>query len=173
MFTNNIYNYLIDTKIDIDENDTLLIKLQKILLKYKRIIAIVLLIILLILGYYCNIYNIYNLNTNNKKHTHDTCILSGGESRSSIYAPKMRESISSGYASAKTGILNAPSNLKEFGKSRAKEAKELAPWFYGIIYSISIALLTCLIFMPAICFIILGFICYSLLKSKMVYIKSL
>ena len=170
MFTNNIYNYLIDTKIDIDENDTLLIKIQKILLKYKRIIAIVLLIILIILGYYCNIYNIY---TNNKKNIHDTCILSGGESRSSIYAPKIGDSISSGLSATKSGILNAPSNLKEFGKNRAKDAKELAPWFYGIIYSIAIALLTFLIFMPTIGFIILGFICYSLLKSKMVYIKSL
>ena len=172
MFSNNIYNYLIDTNILIYENDTLLLKNQKILLKFKRIIAIVLLIILLILGYYCNIYNIFNSYTYTKTNINsDTCILNGG--RSSVYKAKIGNSISSGYASAKSGILNAPSNIKQFGKDRAEDAKTLAPWFYGIIYSISITLLAFLIFMPAIGFIIVGLICYSLLKNKMGYIKSL
>ena len=66
----DLYNYLIDDKIEIYENDTLLIKFQKILLKYKRIISIILLILLLIIGHTCNLtylnFNISPDNENNK-----------------------------------------------------------------------------------------------------------
>ena len=57
---NHIYHYLIDTKIKFSEHDTLLIKSKKILLRYKRIIAIILLIILLIIGYQCKLYYLYD-----------------------------------------------------------------------------------------------------------------
>ena len=170
-----IYNYFIDDKIEIYENDSLLIQFQKILLKYKRIIASVLLILLLIIGYLCKIHNLY-LNNNhthnhNHTHTHTTCILNGG--RSSIYAGKIKEGFSDKMSSAKSGLANAPGNLKTFGANRAEDAKDLAPWFYGIIYSISFALLSFLIFVPAIGFVIVGLICFALLKTKISYIKSL
>ena len=165
-----MYNYFIDDKIEIYENDSLLIHFQKILLKYKRIIASVLLILLLIIGYLCKIHNLY-LNNNNNNHTHTTCILNGG--RSSIYAGKIKEGFSDKMASAKSGIANAPGNIKAFGANRAEDAKDLAPWFYCIIYSISFALLSFLIFVPAIGFVIVGLICFALLKTKISYIKSL
>ncbi len=162
---NYMYNYLIDDKIKIDDNDTLLLKIQKFLLKYKRVIAIVLLIILLIIGYLCKIHNLYFKNSNSKNES--TCILHGG--RSSIYYAKMKEGAASKMASAKTGL----SNVGAFAQNRVEDAKDLAPWFYGIIYSISIALLSFLIFVPAIGFIIVGLICFALLKSKISYIKGL
>jgi hypothetical protein len=165
----NMYNYLIDDKIVIYENDTLIIKFQKILLKYKKIIAIILLITLLIIGYLCNIQNLYLNNSNNDKN--HSCILNGGYK--SVYAAKIKEGASDKMASGKAGILNAPGNIKTFGANRAEDAKDLAPWFYGIIYSVSIALLSFLIFVPAIGFIIVGLICYVLLKGKISYIKSL
>ena len=164
-----MYNYLIDDKIEIYENDTLLIKFQKILLKYKKIIALSLLITLLIIGYLCNIQNIY-LNNNNNSYN-NTCMLNGGYK--SVYASKIKEGAADKMASAKAGILNAPGNLKTFGANRAEDAKDLAPWFYGIIYSVAISLLSFLIFVPAIGFIIVGLICFVLLKSKISYIKSL
>ena len=233
---NYMYNYLIDTKIKIYENDTLSIKFQKILLKYKRIIAIVLLIILLIIGYQCDIYYIFI----NKKEK--TCILHGGGSfevsttapmpaaaaaftfappaaaasapasapaaaaasapaaaaaapaaaaaasaaadavkpkakkgklYKSKYASKIKAGAKNAAAATKSGIMNAPANLKAFGQRRAEDIKDLAPWFYGIIYSISIALLSFLIFMPTIGFIVVGIVCFALLKEKISYIKSL
>jgi len=164
-----IYNYFIDDKIEIYENDTLLIKFQKILLKYKKIIALSLLITLLIIGYLCNIQNIYLNNNNNDKN--QSCILNGGYK--SFYAAKIKDGASDKMASAKSGILNAPGNIKRFGANRAEDAKDLAPWFYGIIYSVAISLLSFLIFVPAIGFIIVGLICFVLLKSKISYIKSL
>ena len=165
-----MYNYLIDSKIEIYENDTLLTKIQKILLKYKRIIAIILLIILLIIGYLCNINKLY-LNNNNQSRYDTTCILYGG--RSSIYKAQIKEGAAKKAAALKSGIVNAPGNLKAFGDRRAEDAKELAPWFYGIIYSISLALLSFLIFVPVIGFVIVGLICFALLKTKISYIKSL
>ena len=212
---NYMYHYLIDTKIKIYENDTLSIKFQKILLKYKRIIAIVLLIILLIIGYQCDIYYIFI----NKKEK--TCILHGGDGNAapaaaaaaapaaaavsaaaaaaapaaaaaasaaadavkpkakkgklykSKYASKIKAGAKNAAAATKSGIMNAPANLKAFGQRRAEDIKDLAPWFYGIIYSISIALLSFLIFMPTIGFIVVGIVCFALLKEKISYIKSL
>jgi hypothetical protein len=166
----DFYNYLIDTKIKIDEDDPLLTKFQKILLKYKRIIAIILLIILLIIGYLCKIQYLY-FNKNNDNNNNHTCILNGG--RSSVYLGKIKEGAAEKGAALKSGIVNAPGNIKAFGDRRAEDAKELAPWFYGIIYSISIALLSFLIFMPAIGFVVVGLICFVLLKDKVSYIKSL
>ena len=166
-FSNNMYHYLIDTKIIIDDNDTLLIKFQKILLKYKRIIAIILLITLLIIGYLCKIHYLYLNNNKHNYNYHNTCILNGG--RKSIYAAKIGAKVSSGASSVKSGIMNMPTHLR----NRADDAKELAPWFYGILYSVSIALLSFLIFMPIIGFVIIGLICFVLLKEKISYIKSL
>ena len=164
------YNYLIDTKINIYEDEPLLTKFQKILLKYKRLIAIFLLIILLIIGYLCKIQYLY-ITKNNQNNKNHACILNGG--RSSIYAAKIKEGLGEKASALKSGIANAPGNIKAFGDRRVEDAKELAPWFYGIIYSISIALLSFLIFMPAIGFIVVGLICFVLIKDKISYIKSL
>ena len=49
----------------------------------------------------------------------------------------------------------------------------MAPQFYGLIYSIAISALMFLIFMPAIGFLIVGIVCYSLLKDKISDIKGL
>jgi hypothetical protein len=166
-----LYTYLIDSKIEIDENDTLLTKIQKLLLKYKRIIAIFLLITLLIIGYLCKIHNLYLNNNNNNSNYDNTCILYGG--RSSVYYAKMKEGAANKAAAFKSGIVNAPANLKAFGDKRAQDFKDIAPWFYGIIYSISIALLSFLIFVPVIGFVIVGLICFALLKTKISYMKSL
>ena len=48
----SISNYFINNQININENDTYNIKFTKYLLKYKRLIGLILLIILLIIGYY-------------------------------------------------------------------------------------------------------------------------
>ena len=66
----SIYNYFIDNKITINDDDNYTLKFKKFLLKYKRIIGVVLLIILLIIGYYeyNDNYNKYSYNINiNKK----------------------------------------------------------------------------------------------------------
>ena len=70
-------------------------------------------------------------------------------------------------------LKSGTSGTYEFGARRADDYKSFAPWFYGMIYSIAISILMFLIFMPAVGFFIVGIICYSILKDKMGYIKSL
>ena len=159
---NKIYHYLIDTNIKFNKHDTLLIKSKKFLLRYKRIIAIILLIILLIIGYQCKIYYLYI------KPTEKTCILNGGAMDA---MGAMGDS--GGDSGGKSKIGAALGNAKKFGDRRAEDAKELAPWFYGILYSVSITILAFLIIMPAIGFFILGIVCFALLKDNIGYIKSL
>ena len=60
-----IINYLVDKNIKGNENDTTLSKIEKFLLKYKRIIAIVLLILLLYIGNQCNLGFITELSLTN------------------------------------------------------------------------------------------------------------
>lgn len=218
----DLYNYLIDARIEINENDTLLTKIQKLLLKYKKIIAIILLITLLMVGYLCKLDNLFlnNSGSNSNYNYEKTCILYGGDGEApaahmpeapkapeapeapkapdapdkpskggdaaagksgkkgalnykSKYYAKGKENLGKGAAALKSGIKNAPANLKAFGARRAEDIKELAPWFYGIIYSISLALLSFLIFVPVVGFVIVGLICFALLKTKISYIKSL
>ena len=173
---NNINNYLIDKEININENDTFINKLIFFLLKYKRIIAIILLIILLYIGYQCNL-KFLDINstpdTNSKKQLYN---LKGGIAFGQISSSisKSASSLGSTLKSGKMGALKSGSSgTYNYGARRADDFKDFAPWFYGILYSIAISVLMFLIFMPAVGFFIVGIICYSLLKDKMGYIKSL
>jgi hypothetical protein len=177
---NIINNYLIDKDIIINENDNFNNKLKYFLLKYKRIIAIILLIIILFIGYQCDLHFL-DINNNDNDNDNDSSkhrqnILHGGyESyKSRFIAPKAKalgSSIKSG--AIKSVKAFKPKNLYKFGEQRAADAKEMAPQFYGLIYSIAITGLMFLIFMPAVGFLILGIVCYSLLRDKISAIKGL
>jgi hypothetical protein len=187
----NIYNYLIDKDIIIDDKDIFINKLKYFLLKYKRIIAIILLIILLFIGYNCNlIYLDFDLYQDNQiKNKNIDKIdkidknISGGYkadftlSKSKVL-PKLGAAAKSAGSSIKSGAKTAlsaakPKNIYKFGERRAEDAKALAPRFYSFLYSIALTALAFLIFVPTIGFLIVGIICYSLLRSKIGYIKSL
>lgn len=173
---NNINNYLIDKEININENDTFINKLNFFLLKYKRIIAIILLIILLYIGYQCNL-SFLDINpkadtTSGQKLYNLKGGIVWGQITSSI--GKGASSLGSTLKSGKMDALKSgASGTYNYGARRADDFKDFAPWFYGIIYSIAISVLMFLIFMPAVGFFIVGIICYSILKDKMGYIKSL
>ena len=177
-----ITEYLIDKDIIINENDTIIKKTPYFLLKYKRIIAIILLFILIIIWFNCNIYTDNNVNKQD--------ILKGGyESKvaRSIGSSKIVKSIGSAaratkdtfsskakFGSAlKRGYQKSTSGIYNFGERRATDAKEFAPMFYSIVYSVAITILIFIVFMPALAFFIIGIICYSILKGKISYIKSL
>ena len=184
-----INNYLIDKDININENDTFINKLKFFLLKYKRIIAIVLLIILLFIGYQCNLTFLdinpkqnpnlnpnLNLKQNPKQNPKQNLYnLKGGEQ--GVIAGKINSAISSIGDTLKDGKVDAlksgASGSYDFAARRADDYKSFAPKLYGFIYSVAISVLMFLIFMPAVGFFIVGIICYSILKDKMGYIKSL
>lgn len=74
---NTIYNYFIDTQINIKDDDDYKTKFEKFLLKYKRILGLVLLILLLIIGY----YGYYDGNDGNSRSKNDNknIIQKGGD----------------------------------------------------------------------------------------------
>ena len=173
-----IINYLINKNIKYNENDTTLIKIEKFLLKYKRIISIVLLIILLYIGNQCNL-SYLNINVNNKKEY----VLNGGKlgDRSSPTGDlkKIGSSISSKASSVKSSLgkletyEKAGEKTYDYGAKYANKFKDNSSVFYGFVYSIAITILMFLIFVPAVGFVVIGFICYSLLKTRMEALKSL
>ena len=187
---NKINYFLIDKDIIINENDNFIIKLKYFLLKYKRIIAIVLLIILLIIGYQCNL-SIFSSNNSSNRST----ILNGGYNslvkkavKESKIAEKTSKTISKVGSAVKSGAQYAKANpgkaiaktmkygasgAYSFAANRGQDIKEFAPWIYEQLYSISVFILVCIIFMPLIGFFIIGIICYTLLKDKIGYIKGL
>jgi len=178
----NLINYLIDKNIHINENDTTLTKLKLFLLKYKRIISIILLILLLIIGQTCNLtylnFNISpdnenNKNENNKNKNNKNKIINGGVYEGFKASSKLAASSSQMKDTLKHGKFDALKSGYQGVANRAERAKDFAPWLYGLIYSIAITILIFMIFMPAVAFFILGIICYNLVKGKISYIKGL
>jgi len=154
-----IINYLIDKNIKGNENDTTLIKIEKFLLKYKRIISIVLLILLLYIGNRCNL-SYLNINVNHKKEY----VLNGGGGDSTEAIAETDDKIDE-KIKKKT--------IKDRYEKYANKFKDNSSVFYGFIYSIAITILMFLTFVPAVGFVVIGFICYSLLKTRIVALKSL
>jgi len=173
----NLINYLIDKNIHINENDTTLTKLKLFLLKYKRIISIILLILLLIIGYKCNLtylnFNISPNNEINKNKINKNKIINGGVYEGFKASSKLAASSSQMKDTLKHGKFDALKSGYQGVANRAERAKDFAPWLYGLIYSIAITILIFMIFMPAVAFFILGIICYNLVKGKISYIKGL
>ena len=172
-----IINYLVDKNIKGNENDTTLSKIEKFLLKYKRIISIILLILLLIIGHTCNLtylnFNISPDNENNKNKNNKNKIIHGGVYEGFKASSKLAASSSQMKDTLKHGKFDALKSGYQGIANRAERSKDFAPWLYGLIYSIAITILMFLIFVPAVGFIVIGFICYSLLKTRIIALKSL
>ena len=170
----NLINYLIDKNIHINENDTTLTKLKLFLLKYKRIISIILLILLLIVGHICKLtYLNFNILPDTKNEIYKNKIINGGVYKGFAASSKLSSSMSSMGNTLKSGKLDTLKSGYQGVANRAERAKDFAPWLYGLIYSIAITILIFMIFMPAVAFFILGIICYNLVKGKISYIKGL
>ena len=168
----NLINYLIDKNIHINENDTTLTKLKLFLLKYKRIISIILLILLLIIGHTCNLtYLNFNISPNNEINKNK--IINGGVYEGFKASSKLAASSSQMKDTLKHGKFDALKSGYQGIANRVEKSKDFAPWLYGLIYSIAITILIFMVFMPAVAFFILGIICYNLVKGKISYIKSL
>ena len=138
----SIYNYFVNNQININENDTYNIKFTKYLLKYKRLIGLILLIILLIIGY----YYYYNNDNDDNDDNDDNNLQSGGAqhfaNQASATAYLARETASKGYlaqaakdakaqsdAAARTEVearaKMTPQNHRNEAKARKDAAKEV------------------------------------------------
>lgn len=198
---NTITDYFINNEININKDDNYKIKLSKFLLKYKRIIGLVLLIILLIIGYYEYYYNIITANIKNDNYSIQ---IGGGEApaisttstpatdapieltkeQMKIQSKQQKKDAKRTKRAAK--VLKTANSIKQMvkpkniakgaynlGASGANIIREKSNWIYGVLYSVALSLVICIITAPMIVFFIVGIICFFLLKDKIKYLKAL
>ena len=67
----------------------------------------------------------------------------------------------------------AGKKVYNLGAYAGEKVKENAEWFYGILYTIAMAVAIFLLVVPSIAFFAVGIMCYFLLKGKIGYFKSL
>lgn len=195
----NILDIIILKEYNIDENDNIELKIKYFILRYRRIIGILLLIILIYLYINCN-------NNDNKK----TGVIGGGNNEMDINNlksikkmkdnmgsyKKLKSNISTSIASVKNKMNNTKLGKKlteikgfkdagfsrvEIGKKMSYQAgsfignsfKNFATWLYELLFAIAISIAICMIILPSVSFFIIGIICYFLLKSKISTFKSL
>jgi len=196
-----ITDYFINNTIIINDNDDYKIYFEKFLLKYKRVIGLVLLILLLIIGYFDYNSN-SNTNTNingngNKINLKQKQQFGGASDPASVPPPAhmppagmppagmptsvsgiMKQGSATGVSPTKLGIAKGLAS-KGLGKGYgagayvAQGIRNNADWFYGMLYAIAISLAVFMVTIPSISFFIVGIICYFLLKDKMKTLKGL
>jgi len=199
-----IKNYFIDHEIIIKDDDDNYTIFKKFLLKYKRVIGLILLVILLVLGYYCNPYNINNQNeTENIKYKQtggagaalaglaanagpsiaDAAAKVGPSKFDQIAAKsqagyntkkeKVMASLKESKEKAIQGLKNSPTAMFDAGAAVAHKFKDNAGVIYQVLYSIAIFIVICVVAIPSLALIVIGIICYFLLRDKMKVIKGL
>ena len=72
----------------------------------------------------------------------------------------------------KKKLKAAGTKVYNAGASLANKFKDIAPYLYSILYAVALFVVMCILIVPSAAFLIVGLICYLLLKSKMKYIKS-
>lgn len=192
IFTNSynyIVNYLVNDEIIIKDDDSTEIKIKKYLLKYKRIIGIILLIIIIYIGYESELF----LDNNSHGHSHrnvNHSIQKGGL----ISTESVKKDITKTYdkvadkaskaahktvralttkEGAKGALHKGFKETHALGARLGEEFKDRSSDLYALIYSVAFFIIICIIFIPSIAFIVGGIICYVLLKGKMRTIKGL
>ena len=121
---NIIYNYFINSHININNEDDYKTKVTKYLLKYKRIIGLVLLIILFIIGYY-EYYEYNEYNDENYKNYSNLKQQGGSSAAASILSVKRKLSFTDANQAGKQAkdskaILKEAKNVKRADKIHAK-----------------------------------------------------
>lgn len=181
-----INNYFVNYDIIINESRSSKLEIFKLyLLKYKRVIGLVLLIILLIIGYHCNPYSNMNLSTDMKsdiKSDMKSDMKSGGgdfmmkqRAKAEMRIKSLSDSTKATLAPVGSTLKGAVSPTKMFNAAgdAAHSFADNADMIYRILYSIAIFIVMCIVIVPSLAFIIIGVICYFLLKNRMKSIKGL
>ena len=182
-----ITDYFINNTIIINDNDDYKTYIEKFLLKYKRLIGLVLLTILLIIGYFE-----YNINNDNNNKIIEQ---SGGSGFFAKQGAKYGASGAAGVSGVAgvpgvpgfpgaAGVPGFPGDKKKslgakaaskvygIGSSAAEGIRNNSDWFYGLLYAIAISLAAFMIIIPSISFFVIGIICYFILKDKMKTLKG-
>ena len=203
---NNIVNvvesWLVFKEYEINSDDDLITQTKMFILRYRRIIGILLFIMLVYIGFICN-FGQNRSKTKNEKGNEDRHrdqkenIQNGGKFNISGAIGKKMSSLKdkidlkkieySGEGSLTSKAQKAIGDSKMVKKfSQIKEAgaynagayvgnkfKEFSGWLYQILFAIAISIAICMVVLPSLSFFIIGIICFFLLKSKISGFKSL
>lgn len=163
---NTIETYLIFNEYKINPNDDCLTQIKMFILRYRRIIGIILLIILLYIGVNCDIYTYSQKGGASIKK-----FIKGKFDKKSINSldtGQIGNVVGDNSKSAKLGRMTY-----QAGAYTGDKFKEFAGWLYQILFAIALSIAICMVVLPSITFFIVGIICFFLLKSKMSSFKSL
>lgn len=190
-YVENIFiNTLIIKKHTINSNDDLLTQFKCFILRYRRIIGIILLCILLYLDSNCNNYITYTSKSKNIKGGGGSDAAGAGSgtgtqetgATGTSFAPDYKKGYNEGMQTYEKG----KDKLKDFaeknkhgkifynaGAYAGNKFKDFSGWLYQFLFSIAITIAICMIILPSLSFLIIGIICYFLFKKKMSSIKSI
>ena len=163
-YVENIFiNTLIIKKHTININDDFLTQFKCFILRYRRIIGIILLCILLYIDSNCNNYITYTSKSKNIKG-------GGGQ------AAALSSAAGTQLGTLSKSSYKTPNNNGKFynaGAYAGNKFKDFSGWLYQFLFSIAITIAMCMIILPSLSFLIIGIICYFLFKKKMSSIKSI
>lgn len=187
-YVENIFiNTLIIKKHTINSNDDLLTQFKCFILRYRRIIGIILLCILLYLDSNCNNYITYTSKSKNIKGGGGSDAAGAGSGTGTQETGTPGTSIvpdyKKGYNEGMQIYEKGKGKLKDFvakdgkfynaGAYAGNKFKDFSGWLYQFLFSIAITIAICMIILPSLSFLIIGIICYFLFKKKMSSIKSI
>lgn len=191
-YVENIFiNTLIIKKHTINSNDDLLTQFKCFILRYRRIIGIILLCILLYLDSNCNNYITYTSKSKNIKGGGGSEAAGAGSetetqatgATGTRFLPDYKKGYNEGMQTYEKGKEKLKDKLKDFAAKDGKfynagayagnKFKDFSGWLYQFLFSIAITIAICMIILPSLSFLIIGIICYFLFKKKMSSIKSI
>lgn len=185
-------NFIINNRIIINDNDDLDIKIEKYIVKYHRVIGLILLLIFLLI-LYCH-YDVLKLNNVQNgggavAAAPAALALGGtGAAGSAAQMALLTQSINSMnvetkkttmdkvkglYDKGKQGAERGFGSVKDYGRRSMSTIKSYSPIFYRILYTVAFTLIVAIVVLPSVAFLIIGVVCYFLLQKNMDYIKKL
>lgn len=187
-------NFIINNRIIINNDDDLNIKIEKYIVKYHRLIGLILLLIFLII-LYCH-YGVLKLNYSINTQKGGAAAVAApiaataaaGSAGSAVQMAALTQAINSTnvetkksmldkakgfYSKGKMGFDKGTGIVKDYGRRSMAAIKSYSPIFYRILYTIAFTLIVAIVVLPSVAFLIIGVLCYFLLQKNMDYIKKL
>ena len=172
--------YRIDKPLHIQPSSlSLTTQIKYYLVKYRRIIGIVLLILLFYIIPSVSIYS--SIDKQCGGGSISSAIKNMKSSTVSTYS-KLKSSTSKSYSkyADKTAIAMSRGALKHTyraGKDAVKYGADVyasySDMIFTILYQIAFVIIICIIFVPSLAFVVGGIVCFTLLQRRINYLKSL
>jgi hypothetical protein len=185
-------NFIINNRIIINEDDELHIRIEKYIVKYHRVIGLILLLIFLLILYcHYGLLKIKNVQNGGAVAAAPALALAPGVAGAmgssaqmallaqSINTTKigvdktMMDKVKGLYSKGKQGAESGFGSIKDYGRRSMSAIKSYSPIFYRMLYTVAFTLIVAIVVLPSVAFLIIGVICYFLLQKNMDYIKKL